>query len=272
MATYPEGIGTFLVTGRLTKGIADSADEGLEPDLVPIVGAEVTFTPNVPLPILRVPSVPVTIYQEKINATTDEDGYLIGVDETDRGIRLLYGGDTGIEPSGWTWGVRIKVGTFPDQVFSIAGSDGGTVDLTTAVHVPSNPGSELAAWEAAVDQVASLLNRRTATFNGDGSGSVPLGAGWRVYSVETDRPARVRLYASEAHRDADIARPVGTDPTGDHGLLLETVTTEGLLTVGLSPVVDGYTVDGTPTVHFHITAPDELGPVETTITYLRTEA
>jgi len=53
--------------------------------------------------------------------------------------------------------------------------------------------------------------------------------------VTTDRAARVRLYASTTQRDADVARAVGTDPTGDHGLLLEAnfaSATSAIVTVG----------------------------------------
>ena len=42
-----------------------------------------------------------------------------------------------------------------------------------------------------------------------------------VLKVTVDRAARVRFYDSTAHRDADVSRAVGTDPTGDSGLLLE---------------------------------------------------
>lgn len=34
----------------------------------------------------------------------------------------------------------------------------------------------------------------------------------------------MRLYTTTEKRDADAARPVGTDPTGDHGLVMELVT------------------------------------------------
>lgn len=55
---------------------------------------------------------------------------------------------------------------------------------------------------------------------------------------------RVRLYASAAHRSADASRAVGTDPTGDHGLLLEFVSTAGLTSAWLSPVPVGYLTSG----------------------------
>jgi hypothetical protein len=53
--------------------------------------------------------------------------------------------------------------------------------------------------------------------------------------VTADRAARVRFYATTTQRDADVARAIGTDPTGNHGLLLEVVLTSGQLTYDISP-------------------------------------
>jgi hypothetical protein len=65
----------------------------------------------------------------------------------------------------------------------------------------------------------------------------------RLLKVATDRPARVRLYPTAGFRAADAGRAVGTDPTGDHGVLLDLVTTTGLLTFHLSPAVLAYNDD-----------------------------
>jgi hypothetical protein len=58
-----------------------------------------------------------------------------------------------------------------------------------------------------------------------------------VYQVETSAPARVRLYNSEAARNADTDRRVNVEPLPGQGLLLEVVTTPNRLTLDLSPVV-----------------------------------
>ena len=58
-----------------------------------------------------------------------------------------------------------------------------------------------------------------------------------VTGISTTVPARVRVYKSTAQRDADLNRAIGTDPSGDHGLLLEAVTTAGQLAWQVSPGV-----------------------------------
>lgn len=58
-----------------------------------------------------------------------------------------------------------------------------------------------------------------------------------VNGISTTVPARIRVYKSTAQRDADLNRAIGTDPSGDHGLLLEAVTTAGQLSWQVSPGV-----------------------------------
>lgn len=82
----------------------------------------------------------------------------------------------------------------------------------------------------------------------DSSGVLPPGytepsvltlfASLRIFKIKTDRPARVRVYPTAAMRDADSARSIGTKPVGNHGRLLEVVTTANLLELVLSPSVD----------------------------------
>lgn len=58
-----------------------------------------------------------------------------------------------------------------------------------------------------------------------------------AFKVGADKAGRLRVYATAAQRAADAARAIGTDPVGNHGLLLEIVST-GLVTYRLSPAVD----------------------------------
>jgi hypothetical protein len=96
----------------------------------------------------------------------------------------------------------------------------------------------------------------------------------QAYSITTDRAARVRAYSTSAHRTADAARAAGTDPTGNHGCLLDVVTTGAMLTVDLSPVVDLVNMDGTPatTIYFAITnVSGSTSTVQVSITYRKSE-
>lgn len=89
----------------------------------------------------------------------------------------------------------------------------------------------------------------TTTSIADGAmttGTVTLSKSYRLIRIVTDRPARVRLYTTSAKRDADSPRTAGSMPTGDHGLVVDLVTTSGDLDWDLSPVVDGSDGKTTP--------------------------
>lgn len=116
----------------------------------------------------------------------------------------------------------------------------------------------------------------TASIAADASeqGSVSLAKGFRLYKIETDEPARVRLYATSAQQAADAGRGAGTDPVGDHGLLFEFITTDSLLSAVLSPLVDGVSMESIPSALIPITVTNLSGSTDTiqvTFTYVETE-
>lgn len=133
-------------------------------------------------------------------------------------------------------------------------------------------------WPRAVTGAAPTLRQEavytTASLASLASeqGSLEMSASYRLIRIATSGPARVRLYASAAYQAADEARPIGTDPTGDHGLLFEFVTTTGALTSFISPLVDGASDDGTTSIPITVTNRDaSAASVEVTFEYLRTE-
>jgi hypothetical protein len=96
--------------------------------------------------------------------------------------------------------------------------------------------------------------------------------GWRALMVQTDIPARIRLYASEEQRAADAERKIGRDPVGDHGLLFELISTPQQLSYSLSPKVDFATDDGSSNYYAAVTNRSlEPGAVTTTFNLVRTE-
>lgn len=96
--------------------------------------------------------------------------------------------------------------------------------------------------------------------------------GWRAFKMSTSRPARVRVYSTATQRTADATRAVGTDPTGNHGLLLELITTAAALSYVLSPIVDLMSEDGSSDFYVAVTNLDTAtGTVVTTYDYVRTE-
>lgn len=151
--TYPSPITTFNVVGRLVKAVGDGADVDSNPDVMPIVGAKIMFTPSLDPPIFRVPTAvpPVTVFQETVMATTDADGFLRDLDDPAEGVTLAYGGDPNIIPTGWTWLVQIDVGgNFPIITGTIHGNPNKPVDIADVLPLPPNPGDQLTPWLKAV--------------------------------------------------------------------------------------------------------------------------
>lgn len=88
-------------------------------------------------------------------------------------------------------------------------------------------------WGSA--SVASIPASGSAAVAFDGGA-----AGVRILALNTDRQARVRAYTDGEASAADQARALGTDPTGDHGVLLDFRTTTDDLAWKLTPVVDAH--------------------------------
>jgi Collagen triple helix repeat (20 copies) len=97
--------------------------------------------------------------------------------------------------------------------------------------------------------------------------------GWRAFKAATNRPARVRVYATAAQRTADASRAVGIKPTGDHGRLFELITSSSFLSYVLSPAVD-FAADTDDSSDFYVAVTNldsATGTVVTTYHYVRTE-
>lgn len=108
----------------------------------------------------------------------------------------------------------------------------------------------------------------------EATGTIALASGYRLLRVQTSAPARVRLYGSAAKGVADAAREIGTDPTGDHGLMLEYITTSTTLAATLSPTVDGYSMEATPSKNIPFAIENMSGAaaaITLTLTWQRTE-
>lgn len=115
---------------------------------------------------------------------------------------------------------------------------------------------------------ASLANAASET------GTITLAKTYRLLRITTDRAARVRLYTTAAKRTADAARAIGVDPTGDHGVVLDYVTTASVLAADLSPVPGGANLETSPSssISLAITNQGTTGTVTVTFTFLADEA
>ncbi len=89
----------------------------------------------------------------------------------------------------------------------------------------------------------------------DNTQVISVGKGCMVLRIQTSAAVWVRVYSTAAYQTADSARAQTTDPTGEHGVLLEAITTSGNLTLDLSPAALCYSLESSPgaTVHLTIT-------------------
>jgi len=231
----PSNVSTGTVTGQFVVAVADGSDSDYDPDTYP-VGGTVTFTPSVPY--LPDPSGGVTILAAAITGIFDGDGYLCTPDPDNtkvagrRGVQLIATDDPDLSVTGWTWKVSYsflplnKVALPQVPPHDILVPSGGTVDLTSAVKVPSSSGVGLdqvtiirsEALQAASDADASadLAGSRAtdaAGFAAASAGSAAAAAGAAADAVEAGLgPVRLELGALPtryAPVTASGAQPVG---------------------------------------------------------------
>lgn len=250
----PSIVSTFKVVGRLMRSVADSNDAGLQPEMLPVADAVVTFNPTLSPPVFRIPGAtpPMTMYQETIFAKTDADGYLVGPNDAAQGVVLVYGGDPDITPSGWTWNVTITPGgNFPTKSLTIFGAPDAVLDLSTLEPVPPAGGQEYLQWQAAMDATAanktaaaasataaagsatSAGNSATAAGNSAtaASGSASAAA-TSLGQVNTNRDAA--LTALDARRDTNLT---ALDARKDLGLTALDARQTSLLAALVTPTV-----------------------------------
>jgi hypothetical protein len=135
------------------------------------------------------------------------------------------------------------------------------------------------------EQIATVRARQTKTFTtgpieattpgGEPTwqSTIPLAAGWRVYAISASTACRIRLYTSPDAATGDAGRPPTEDPPPNAGCLLDVVLTDTYRTgFSFSPLVDGYTTDGTQNVAVIVDTPEVAADGMTfTLTWIRTE-
>lgn len=110
---------------------------------------------------------------------------------------------------------------------------------------------------------------------GASSTSVPitLGKTYKLLAIQTSAAARVRLYTTSAAQTSDLGRAIGTDPTSSAGVVLDYVTT-GTSAYSLSPLVDGTSLESTPTASIPMTVTNtgsSSAAITVTLTWIKTE-
>lgn len=99
--------------------------------------------------------------------------------------------------------------------------------------------------------------------------SLDLAKTYLLLKLTTDKPARVRIYATDAARTADASRPVGTDPDDNDAVMLEYVTTADALSAVLSPLVKGASAETVPStsIPVAVTNNGSTGTVTVTVVW-----
>lgn len=124
-----------------------------------------------------------------------------------------------------------------------------------------------------------LMSRQTATYTTTATtsgaretGVIALGHAYRLSRITTTAACRVRLYTTVANQTADAGRATTTDPPQGAGCILDYVTTSGFMGGDLSPLVDGASMESTPSVDIPITVDlGATGPTVITFTFMQTE-
>lgn len=116
----------------------------------------------------------------------------------------------------------------------------GTVTVLTAERMLEIEANTVQAVATVVNKTLAAVPAATGV-----TSTVLLGKAFRLDRVVSDKPCRLRLYISAAHRTADADRPRDQDPVGDHGMIAEVILTADLLDLTLLPMPHGYVVGGT---------------------------
>lgn len=142
------------------------------------------------------------------------------------------------------------------------------------------PDSDVSKW-AVFGGIGGTASRETKVYttaalavNAESVSTVALAESFTVISVDADRACRVRLYDTAAHQAADAARPIGTDPTGNHGLIMELVFTAAG-SIYLTPAAIGSNNEAVVSSDIPVSVQNRstgTSTVQLAIKYLATEA
>lgn len=183
-------------------------------------------------------------------------------------LNRSFGGADKIDPDtellDWHWKRPVsKVGELPvsaeeGDVRAILSAEGPTFYVylkgswQKLVTLPSR------VWKKVV--TGKLAHNVTGSANFE-----PGSSAMHILKMKVNKKCRVRVYGDTAARTADLERPIGTDPTGDHGVQLDyAAPTEGGSTVRITPPVHAANLDepAKDKIYLSITNEDTEGAVE----------
>ena len=221
----PTNIGYTKVTGRFIRAILDGWDNDRNPESAPVENLTIKIVSNLNPPIVRSNSTsPVTsILIDPMVLKTNGEGLLVSPDGLE-GVYIVASDDADLQPNGWTYTATISSPTYPSQSVTFLAPSGGTVDLSTVVSLPQNPGDEIAEWAAVVStvmQAADSVAEDAAAAQAAADLAVLMGAGGlRTYINAEGNPVIVIGNGNDPDTgdDAPVSgTPGATGPQGPQG-------------------------------------------------------
>lgn len=97
-------------------------------------------------------------------------------------------------------------------------------------------------------QRQTLIQSITVNVGQEVAVDIPLAKSFHIWSFQSNKPCRFRLYATNSARTTDQARSQTSPPATGMALITEIITTNSLLTVPMCPVQSGASLAVTPTL------------------------
>ena len=226
----PLNVSYGTVIGQYIASVADGSDPDKDPDSVPLSGT-VSFIASTPYVLDTTASPnPVTIAKTEIKCPLDSEGYLCSpyastTSALSRGVMLVATDDPDVNPVGWNWTVIYNLRT-PDgtkvslPTHSIEVPTGATVDLTSAMPVPTSGGTFYTRGDKGDTGPANTLTIDTVTTGAPGSQAAAVIAGTAPNQM-----------LSLTIPKGDTGATGATGPKGDPGNQSQTIDTLGAIAV-----------------------------------------
>lgn len=144
-----------------------------------------------------------------------------------------------------------KDGVLVDNVNELNFTGSGVGDITVDGNRANITLESATVGESAITQQNYTITQ-SVNFNSSATTSFTCPDALVIQSVTTSHPARIRLYTGSAYAANDLLRSVNTELQGEHGCLLEVVTTPTNLTIDLAPPVVIYKTSTASPIHVTI--------------------
>lgn len=192
MPDFPANVSFCQIQGKLVTSELNEGDADGKPNMVPLSGVTITFTPEKKIQKLTnitASPVPITYKPAATSFTTDVDGLLRGADGEDFGW-LIATDDPDWNPVNWTYLVEFENKILPDAHTAAPG--GSIIDIATIMNNVGSVGdqqtpAEAAAAAAAASAIAAAASAASINVGVPG-GVAELDSGGLVINADGSHP------------------------------------------------------------------------------------